>query len=193
MLLLQACKKDTVESQKLDAPLMEQAKTYFEKEVLTGKDKEAFPSTSGASKSLRQFLYKRAIWDKAYIKKISLGEAVIVPLRYNKTMYTKIGKNKQSVTLDYLSYLMIYKTPKGKMTAELVTWIPDDAYWDKRTDKNKSFSGRVIVENWQGEFIKGYSYDEKGAVRAIEIREPGWKGNQASMVSLECETTDWYS
>lgn len=192
MVTLQACQKDDANLQKPEKPLLEQAQSFFNNQVITGKLKDQLPSLSKSNIHSRQSLIKQALWEKAYIKKISTGEAVIVPLRYNKSVYTKVGKNNQSVTLDYLSYLMIYKSGNG-MTAELVTWIPDDTYWEKRTSKNTSFSGKVIVANWQGKFIKGYSYNENGQIRAIEIKESVKKGNQTSIVSVECNTTDWYS
>jgi hypothetical protein len=190
-ILLMTCKKDTIENPKPDLDLMFQAKTYFETEVISSTEKELFPSVSKVKVNLRQFLSKRARWDKAYTRNISIGQAVIVPLSYDKSIFLKVGKNNQTVNVDNLSYLMIFKTPKGKMTAELVTWIPDDTFWDKPNNKNKKYSGKILVETWYGKFIKGYSYENDGSIKSIEIKDTDVRENRTSNVS--CSTINWYS
>lgn len=193
ILILQACKKDLVIESKPEISLIEEAKAFFETQVMTGKTKEQNPTVSQNNIKLRNFLSKKANWDKAFIRKISLGEAVIVPVKYDKTVYIKVGSLKQAVALDYLSYLIIYKNVQGSLITEMVTSIPDDNFWNKRNAEGTSFSGKVIVETWQGKFLKGYAYDGKGTIRPIEIKLTDNQQNKTSEYTYVCETTNFYT
>lgn len=186
--LILSCQKSESPDQEL--PLMDESKMYFED---TYPQEVTETETSSSDKKLRQLLGRKPLWNEAYIKEISTGKAVIVPLHFSKSMYTKAGKKKQAVALDNLSYLMIYKNKSKKMTAELVTWTPDNAWWDNRKDKNRKFTGKVIVEDWKGDFIKGYKYSKGGEITPIKPSGPQSKGNETSVLSTECIDTDWYT
>lgn len=186
-----SCSKDEpINKQQTPESLIEESKSYFETNVaVAGNEKQT--SFSKKSRNLRQFASKKPLWNEAYIKKISVGDAVVIPLAYNSTIYTKAGKNKQALSLNNLSYLMIYNTNHGGLTAELVTWVPDDEWWDGRKEK-KPFTGKVIVENWRGDFVKGYKYNKNGKIEAIKSIEHKSKGNKSSVESTICIETDWY-
>lgn len=192
-LVFSSCKED--EAPYVAQPkgtLIEESRKYFETSVSTSNDGKE-KSISRKGKNLRQFASKNPLWNEAFIKKISVGNAVVIPLSYNDaTIYTKAGSQKQALSLNNISYLMIYKNKQKRLTAEMVTWIPDDEWWDNRNIKERPFTGKVIVEDWKGNFIKGYRYKTDGTIEFIKSTKPKSDGNESSVESLECIETDWY-
>lgn len=107
-LTINSCKKDLIYRDAVDAPLtIARAKDYFEREILSKSDGKG-TAVSGES-PLRSIL-KITKWDKAKVKKISLGNAVKVSLAYDPEVYVITDKAaKKGINLEKLSYLMIYK------------------------------------------------------------------------------------
>lgn len=80
---------DTLPSEPLSVA---QAKDFFEQNVINPKKSSAV-LTSANRKSLRQLTAKGPLWKEAKMKKISIGDAVIIPLHYDKgAPYIKAGK-----------------------------------------------------------------------------------------------------
>jgi len=160
-----------------------EARSYFENEV-----KNAFPVSAfknGGRNSFRKNLTKNLVWDKAYIKQLSFGIAVVIPISYDRDISVKKGNSRQS--LNELSYALIYADYYGAMHAELVTALPDETYANS-TDEYPIFSGGVMVEDWGGNFIKGFLH-ENGEVTTFTLK----KGNLKEKVINEmCWTTDYY-
>lgn len=173
--------------------LIEQSKAFFEKSVFDAT-KNSSTTTSTAGKNLRQLMAKEPLWKEAQVKKISVGDAVIVPLHYEKgSPYMKAGKKKYALALDNISYLMMYKNREGKMQTEVVTWMPGDDYWDDKNRSKKAFIGTVLVDDWQGNFLKGYRYSKDGKIQSVISTAMKKTGMSASSVMVDCITTDWYT
>lgn len=99
--------------------------------------------------------------------------------------------------------MLCYRDSAHKMHAEVVTYLPDNAYF-RDTTANKKFSGVVTITDWQGNFLKGFLYDSSG-IRSIisytevqvnkTIQRP--PGNTIMLEAPEgpqlCSATDWYT
>ncbi len=163
---IHSCKKDILPQEETAQSLIANSKSYFEQNVLNSTDDKLNGSTE--TKGKRQLLGKTPLWDDAFVKKTAAGDAVMVPVHFDKTIYTLAGKVKQSLALDNLTYLMMYKTRNGKMQTEVVSTFPDDEYWDEKDREKKPFRGMVVVEDWQGNFIKSYGYAKDGTIYLLK-------------------------
>lgn len=126
---------------KQPSQLVNEAKDAFENQIETLKDFQTLSSSSKSS--IRHSLSKTPNWNKAFIKKIRSGNAIIVPIEYEKELYLKVGKDKKLVSLKNLSYLIIYNDKYKNKNIEWVTAIPDENDYDPL----KKFVGKVIIEN----------------------------------------------
>ncbi len=191
---IHSCKKDLPNSKpEKEQSLIEESKAYFESTVLKAKDNQV--SSSKAEKNLRQLAGKQPLWKEAFVKKISIGEAVIVPLHFATTLFIKAGKNKQALALDNLSYLMLYKNKQGEMKTEVVTRFPDDDYWDEPNRAKKPFRGMILVEDWQGNVLKGYLYTKDGKTGILKSSGGSEKGVkvQGKLIEVCLTTVTWSS
>jgi len=145
--------------------LIEQSRIHFEENIQSKKVEQGI--TTSGQRFTRKNSTKVPSWKEAYVRKISIGEAVIVPIHYSNTMYINKGKEKQAVSLDNLTYLMIYKNKQNEMVTEVVYQLPDDGYWDYPKRNLKPFQGVVAIEDWQGNFIKAYQYLKGGEIVKI--------------------------
>ena len=190
---INSCKKDNqLLQQEAPQSLIAESKSYFENNVLHSTDQALNSST--ATKSKRQLVGKAPLWDEAFTKKTSLGEAVITPLRYQKRLAVK-NKKEGSSLLNAQSYLMIYTDKNKQYHNEVVTWIPDADYLKHQNDRSTTFTGIVLIEDWQGNKIKSYLYKKendavKVYVSAPIIQKGDVQVNQSYI--LICEYTDWY-
>lgn len=166
ILTINSCRKETpnfetkLSTKSLD--LISEAKLHFDNNL-----KEA-PSDRGLSgneeKNKFQLLGKKVLWEYAKVKKMAVGESVRVPIFYDEENFIKAGKEKKSMSLYNLSYLMMYKDKKGKMQTEWVITIPDDDYVDRKRNSGIKFTGVIYVLDWKGNLIKSYSYKKDGSV-----------------------------
>lgn len=155
LLLLTAiisCQKD---GRPLAHPSIAQAKAYFE----THLQHQHQPSPQA---SRRQKTAKTPLWEQAYTTQLSIGTGIIVPLHYHSPLYTPLGKNKQPVSIDSLSYLLLYQSPKGTYQAEVITRLPEASYWDSK--QRGPYIGHILVESWAGKPIKTIPYQRRPKV-----------------------------
>lgn len=187
----QSCRKDEPLTE-LETPetLIERSKRFFEDEIKFSIDKSE-TTISRTETNLRQLISKVPLWQESYVKQLTIGNVVIIPLSYGATIYTKAGRQKQALSINNLSYLLMYPATDGGMNAELVTWIPDDDWWDVGRKELRPFVGRVIVEDWAGNFLKGFLYDANGSVTPVTSEKRSIKG--AGISREDCISTDWYT
>jgi hypothetical protein len=170
-LLLVSCKKDKESPINqpnpagAEDPLITKARNYFNNSVLQ--------ATSSATETLdpRQSLKKTADWDNVYISVTAKKDVVAVPLKFERPMKFRAAGNE--LALSQQSKLLIYEGPDGKMKAEVVTYIPDQA------NTQEKFSGIIIVEDWVGNSINRYIYQNNPS-------------NQMNSVQGDCIKIDWY-
>lgn len=141
--------------------LITEAKQHFNSSLKTNELSKEILSKNEKNKF--QQLNKKVLWDYAKIKKASMGEAVRIPILYDKETFIKAGKDKKSMSLYNLSYLMMYKDKKNKMQTEWVVTIPDDDYVDRKRNSGVKFTGLIHVFDWNGNLLKSYKFtkDEK--------------------------------
>ncbi|MXV49947.1 hypothetical protein GS399_03110 [Pedobacter sp. HMF7647] len=187
IIFISSCKKNEPAALS-DTDRITSARQYFEKDI---QRFQTDGSASSGSRLKRQSIFKNALWNEAYVKDISLGKAVVVPLHYDKTIYTRRGEAQSSLSLDNLSYLMIYEGKDHKMRTEVVTWIPDNDFWDKKNKKKLAFKGVILIDDWQGKFIKGYKYLGNGEVKNVSADT--YTGTDVHTSMLQCVLVTWYS
>ncbi len=159
-LSVNACRK--TEFTNPEQELIQQAKANFESN-LTFDDPKQIGVVSSNKKSK-----KEAKWDKAYTKQFAKQKVVIVPVLHD--MSISLSTNGASHKLFYESYLYSYQNIQGDWNHELIYKIPNAEYLLNK-NPNKRFSGRILIEDWEGNFVKGYRITTSNKILAIEIAE----------------------
>lgn len=169
------------DSQDKDEEFIIEAQNYFENEV---QFSEPVSSTKKGNKpSIRKLLRKSLLWEEAYVKQLSFGEGIVIPILYEMDLY--VAKGNRKIPLNDLSYVLIYLDYNWNWHTEIVTTLPDEAY-SNSFDEDQPFSGGVIIEDWHGNFIKGYTYEE-GKVTDVIINND----SNTKWFSGECWTTEY--
>jgi hypothetical protein len=198
-LVIHSCKKDTSHTAGVngvpsspDKILVTDAKNYFDKYIIPTGSKAVDQSLSGNNtKTLRQAIEKTAAWARAYTQTFDFGKSVIVPVSYAQDLY--IHKGNYSIALSSLTWLFVYTDKTNKMHAELVTKIPDAACLNS-TDSTKAYTGILYVEDFFGNFIKGYEYLDDGTVQHISAPTKFVKSNgKLQVATVTCTWTDYYT
>ena len=144
--IFSTCKKETHSSPSTADPLVERAEAYFVAAI-----HDLFLSDNP-----RAIASKTVLWDRATLIDLSIGRAVLVPVRYNKDLFirtTQGGPNNFHVS--DLTHLLVYQS-KGAFHAEMVTGFPDTNYL---RHPRGTFSGMVYVEDWAGNALAKYLYE----------------------------------
>lgn len=151
LLMFPGCKKNqNAVTSDAEQSLINQSKSYFESE------KNHFPPM--ADSNPRVTSPRTVNWEKAQIITLSVGKAVLVPIKYDKELFirtTQGGEN--NFQLSNLTRLLVYQV-KGVYHAEVVTSLPDTNHL---RHPQGAFSGFVFVEDWAGHSVTKYLYDGK--------------------------------
>ena len=159
-----------------------EAKSHFETEV---QYSESITSTKkGNKKSIRKLLMKSLLWDEAYVKQLTFGAGIVIPISYETELY--VPKGDDHLYLSMLSYVLMYLDESYIWQTEVVTTLPDEIYMYS-TNEDQLFSGAVVVEDWHGNFIKGYLY--QGDILTSLILED----SRAKVESETCIVTEYWS
>lgn len=133
-----------------------EAKSYFNSQIAPNKGKNAKTVFSSEPKLAEIVSNKQPLWDQAYYKMISTGQAVKIPIDFGDKVYALIDKEENEVVpLGSLNYLYMYKDSLQNVHAEWVVLQPDTAwlYGERNT-----YSGRILVRDWNGKTIKNLYY-----------------------------------
>lgn len=129
----------------------------------------ALPHTEmpGSPALPRHKLLKMAGWRQAYHKNLSMGSALVVPVKFEQEIYYKpSAESKTTIPISALTHLLFYKDKQKAMHMEVVTSLPG---LDKSDNvPGQKFKGRVIVEDWRGEYITGFKF-ERGKMNKITL------------------------
>ncbi len=143
-------------------------------------------------------IFREPIWQKAYVKNISLGYAAVIPLNFSEYFYLKLGK--KDLELEQLSYLMMYRTSQGKMVAEFVIVTPSAKYFEEGCFSGKPFTGTIQVFDWQLNHLRGFRFSEDGTIKNLENPQFAFLTEKEREIQSEekyeqkdCVITDWYS
>ncbi|MFC5283395.1 hypothetical protein, partial [Pedobacter alpinus] len=120
------------------------------------------------AKSIRHGIYKTPDWKNATIKSLHNGKAVLVPIKYNKNLFLKVSEDKNDfISLNSLSYLLISTNKKNDKVIEWVTFIPTNS--NNYQKNGNKFRGKVIIENWNGNFKKAYLFENDGKIYHLKL------------------------
>ncbi len=119
VLFMASCRQDGIEEEEAvtQEKDISEARQYFEQEI----DKEVVGSSSqrNAGKGLfRRDLLKSLNWGQAYIREITTGEAIFIPITYEKDYYTP--KGDYSIALNQMSYITMYRDAANAFQLEVV-------------------------------------------------------------------------
>jgi uncharacterized membrane protein YgcG len=179
-----SCYEETSSVINTDGKLILDAQKYFEAEVLPLNSQVS--NNANLRRSYRGSLSKNVKWNNASTKSLTVGTGVVVPITFSEPLYAKRGDNTSALSINNTTYLLIYTGTDKLMHAEMVTSLPDENYLSNSRSK-KSFSGIAIVEDWQGNFLKGYHY-LNGAIRRLSYPSIG-----LSSAKVVCIITDWFT
>jgi len=136
-----------------------------------------------------KYIASYAVWDKAFRMDLSVGPALIVPVKFDKELYYKPDNTEVYFPISVLTYILFYKDLNKEMHIEVITSMPTADKSD--SIKGQPFKGVVVVENWQGDIISGFMF-RKGEAYKISLdtqkKHPG-----ALEVTTICITSSWYT
>jgi hypothetical protein len=130
---------------------MIEARSFFEDEVLS-----TMPSQPGPEGT------KTPLWEQAKMVKVSLGDALVVPIKYEKPQGIKAEGEKTVLDLQKSSYLLIYKDKNKNMQAEWVRLAP---MGEKKNDK---FVGIILVHEWNGKAKHAFAFNQNGEIALMK-------------------------
>ena len=149
-LLFFACKKQVSSSTDAEDKLISDAKAYFTNEVAH--------AGSVNPDNYRALQPKTVLWDQAYGVSLSVGKGVVVPVEYRNRLLVKTGfGGAHSYNLNGFTRLLIYTDAQLKCHAQLVTSLPDSLCLE---NPGKGFTGTILVEDWQGDHIADYLFQQ---------------------------------
>jgi hypothetical protein len=191
LVFVAACNKHEANAtQNASTTIIADARQYFESSVLS-----VLGSAVAPSQNPQAALPKTPIWGLAYTTKTALGDMIVVPVAVKSKYYVKKNSGNQSFSTGLFTSLVIYKDSSGSYHAELVTKIPDDSYIADLSS-NKKFTGTARIEDWQGNFIKGYHYtngtSDKYYASSSIVHKNGQSGTTSTVEQL-CTITDEYA
>lgn len=181
MFFVGSCEKG--EQVQLDEPLsIESAKIWFDRTIENRKAR-----TTGSEDE------KNALWEKAEYKDFGFGKVIVVPIKYQDPLYPSFseeGKSKQSkyrFSTNDFNYLVVSKDNSFK--AIVAKLVPTEKYLEKSNGRKKkvAYEGLFILEDWNGDFVEGFSYKNGKATNKLV------NGKKARSTSdWECWTyTQW--
>jgi hypothetical protein len=176
--------------------LISSAKQFFETSVAG----TSHPATSsyGNSFNMVRDADKHAVWSRAYVLPLGSQNAVVVPINFPNNMSAKSSllDSSKRLPINCLFNLLIYKDAGTNYHAEVISGYPDKACV---SNPKGPFTGILHVQNWNGDFLKGYKYtgskimavelnnSQSGAKVAPDLAGPGVQ------TLTYCDVEDFYS
>jgi len=183
---LSSCQKDLLVSS--IHPYVLAAKNQLE-------NRKQVVNSSDSIKGIGNYANKIAKWDKAEVGIISLGQAVYVPLEYDKSVKYSPEGSKTTIPLDKLSYLLIYKDLDSNLHTEIVKKLPNKESLLKTNNVNdRNFSGLIAVEDWDGNPLKYYFKQSNGKILRLNLLSTGYGNvivNSVANVGQVCFDSSW--
>ncbi|MBT2564263.1 hypothetical protein J7E50_16585 [Pedobacter sp. ISL-68] len=176
--VIYSCKKSREASiTELNTELLNESRTYFESIILK--------QIALNDNNIRHSIEKTPLWDKAFVKKISVGNAVIVPIKFDNDF--RITNDDNTGYKRVTSYLIIYRDAKDVRHAEWVTLIPNIT----TQYASEKFIGTATIEDWSGNFIKAFAYGADGQIISVKLAESDIY-KQVILRRLNCYTIHYY-
>ncbi len=114
-------------------------------------------------------------WEKATIQKWYRGTAAVTPLDYGENYFIRTSKSPYSMDLGAASYLLVNKERDSSMQGEIVYLIPDGQSGQSDKGRKSRFSGTIVTENLQGEFLAAYVCH---SAHSLLVKLKNWKKSE---------------
>jgi len=103
-------------------------------------------------------------WEHAVANKPGGLNSVWVPVHYPVIKYIGISLDKHRLfNTDYLQRLRVWQDSSTVFHTELVSYFPDSNYFYGQS----SFSGIVLVRDWQDHFLREYKLESNGGIKKM--------------------------
>lgn len=150
--VLISCNKEDIKDGSIPEAITEYRTFYEEQTQNTG--------TKGHS----SIPHRNPQWEKATIQKWYRGYAAVTPLDYEENYFIRSSTSPYTMDLHASSFLLINKGRDSSMQGEIVYIIPDGlASWSEKGGQPR-FSGTILVEGLNGEFLAAYVCKPDGSV-----------------------------
>jgi hypothetical protein len=140
----------------VDSLLIQDAKSYFDTEILNTNSLNKSPNSRRRTFSLPNV--KALDWENAKINVFGEDKVIIVPVDYENDIYLKNGSQMRS--LDLHTFVKMQRIKENSdFEVELLTFVFDEDYL---ANGSTNYSGLLFKETWSGEFIGAYQTTENG-------------------------------
>lgn len=164
-------------------PLVLQAQSFFNNSITQlGKIPNLY--------NYRAKQQRTVLWDKATIKHLLTGDAVVAPVTFGKQLFVAYKSSPNHVyNLNDLTSLVITYHSNGRLSAYMVTFIPDSA------DNYEFRSGYYFVEDWQGNSIYSPIHQSADKIQVTKTGTPSSASKQVEFIqSIQvCNEIDGYN
>jgi hypothetical protein len=184
-LLFVSCDKERgALQQSAETSLIQHARRYFSDSVAP-----ILPGLTDGSANPRISCLKVPLWDSAYTIPTVIGEAVVVPVRFNKSLHIRTNiSGLKLFDLNELTRLVIYQDAGHRYHAEIVTSFPDSV---AVKGGGSPFTGILFVEDWMGQRLHQFKFNEDGTIlRGDESQGQTGKWEGAAKASTKVFTPD---
>ncbi|HVI45140.1 MAG TPA: hypothetical protein VM802_09720 [Chitinophaga sp.] len=149
------------------ATFLKEARSYFKSEVL--------PTAANAVPGRISALTERAlVWDEAIAKKSAFGRGsiVIVPVKYKTDLYFRYNAGYDYLSTSEATNALFYRDSLGKMHADVITTIPNKIDPYNLSETPEKFTGKILIETWNGHEIANYEYFPDGSYKSFWKSDP---------------------
>lgn len=179
-IIVTACRKSDPAIEFNTDDLINNAKRYFEKAILPSS---SFIQTIEGNGTSPVKGARTVVWEKATAINFGSQTAVLAPIHYTTPFIITTNLNKRNLyECNDLVKLLIYKDQYDKYHTELVTILPDSNY---SIQSRTQFSGLLLIQNWAGNAIRGYKFENSGMVREIKTEGATNSSRQSVLLCLD--------
>lgn len=181
LIIIVGCHKDSgITNLPSSDAFIREAEVFFNTNVLPLPQKGS---------SISQALSKQPDWKNAFVKRLSVGEVVIVPLIFSKDLYVKLENGKFRLSASEVTRLLFYKDSTGQMKAEVITTLPDGRYLN---DTATGFTGMIWVADWQGDPLRNFRYEPEHRVKRLPLALETSRDSTGAARKVRCAYVDYY-
>lgn len=138
-----SCVKDrNVSTSSASQKAIQDAKEYFDNNL-------ANHPPSPISPNHRAIANRTPLWQNAYVAKLSVGQAIIVPMNYNNIYVTSDASTGEMFALSDLTRLVLFRDSSNQFHGRVVTYVPDSA----AQPATSLYTGIVFYEDWRGNSV----------------------------------------
>src|SRR6185437_14221467 len=99
---------------------------------------------SPMSPNHRAIAKRTPLWQNAYVAKLSVGQAIIVPMSYNNIYVTSDASAGEMFSLSDITRLVLFRDSSNQFHGRVVTYVPDSA----ARPATSQYTGVVFYEDW---------------------------------------------